>query len=128
MSAVFDPTAASALSPANRPTTTISAALNSNCKMLEHINGSAKRSILPNTESLHISISYFLFMRTPPLFINSCFRLPHFDNRAFERHDNQRNNHQKPYDWLCPDDSPVAKQPHKHKCEHQFSDKLNKAG
>ena len=58
---LFEPTAASALSPAKRPTTTISAALNKSCKMLEHINGIAKSSIFLNTEPLHISISYFFF-------------------------------------------------------------------
>ena len=54
-----EPTAASALSPANRPTTIISAALNSNCKIPEHISGSAKINIFPNNGPLHMSISYF---------------------------------------------------------------------
>ncbi len=73
ISAEFDPTAASALSPANRPTTTISAALNSSCRMLEHISGNAKRSILPNTEPLHMSISYFLFIYRSSLFFMTGF-------------------------------------------------------
>ena len=35
----FDPTAARELSPANRPTTTTSAALKNNCNTLDAING-----------------------------------------------------------------------------------------
>ena len=45
MRAPLEPTAASAVLPAKRPTTTTSAALNSSCKMLEAASGSANRMI-----------------------------------------------------------------------------------
>ena len=61
MSAVFEPTAARELSPANLPTTTISAALNNSCKMLEHIKGIVKISIFFKMDPLHMSISYVFF-------------------------------------------------------------------
>lgn len=45
MSAPFEPTAASAVLPANRPTTTTSAALNRSCKMLDAASGRENRMI-----------------------------------------------------------------------------------
>ena len=59
ISAVFEPTAARELSPANFPTTTISAALKSSCRILENISGIVNASIFFSIEPLHISISYF---------------------------------------------------------------------
>lgn len=44
-SAEVDPTAASERSPAKRPTTTMSAALNNSWRMLENISGTAKAII-----------------------------------------------------------------------------------
>ena len=57
MRAALEPTAARELSPANLPTTTMSAALNSSCKTLEHISGRAKVSIFGSSLPLHMSIS-----------------------------------------------------------------------
>ena len=54
---VVEPTAARELSPAHRPTTTMSAALKSSCRTLEHISGMENRSILERMGPLHISIS-----------------------------------------------------------------------
>ena len=45
MSAPLEPTAASAVLPANRPTTTTSAALKSSCRMLDAASGSENRMI-----------------------------------------------------------------------------------
>ena len=64
---VVEPTAAKASLPVYRPTTMMSAALNSSCKMPEHISGSANSRILLNSGPLHISISYVLFMEAFPL-------------------------------------------------------------
>ena len=61
ISAVFEPTAARELSPAKRPTTTMSAALNKSCNIPEHISGRVNISIFFRIEPLHISISYFAF-------------------------------------------------------------------
>ena len=54
----LEPTAAKELSPANRPTTMISAALNNSCKTLEHISGTVNWSSFGRIAPLHISISY----------------------------------------------------------------------
>ena len=54
---VLDPTPANELSPAYLPTTTISAALNNSCNILEHINGIVNSSILLKIGPLHMSIS-----------------------------------------------------------------------
>ena len=56
ISAVLEPTAARASLPANRPTTTTSAALNSSCSRLEAISGRAKSSILSASDPLHMSM------------------------------------------------------------------------
>ena len=56
-----DPTAASAWLPANRPTTTMSAALNKSWRIPESIRGTANSRIFPKSGPLHISISYDLF-------------------------------------------------------------------
>ena len=53
---VVEVTAACAMSPANLPTTTTSAALNSSCSRLAIIMGMAKRMILPASGPLIISI------------------------------------------------------------------------
>ena len=66
MSAALEPTAARELSPANLPTTTMSAALNNSCKTLEHISGRAKASIFGSSLPLHMSISYRLARTTDP--------------------------------------------------------------
>ena len=61
----FEPTAASELSPAKRPTTMMSAALKSSCRMLVSITGMAKSSILGIMRPLHMLMVYlrrlFLF-------------------------------------------------------------------
>jgi hypothetical protein len=57
-----DPTAARELSPANRPTTTISAALNKSCRILEHISGMANNKILPSSGPCTMSISCFFII------------------------------------------------------------------
>ena len=57
ISAPVEPTAASAVWPVKRPTTTISAALKNSCKTPESISGTAKRRILPSSGPLHMSIS-----------------------------------------------------------------------
>ena len=44
----LEPTAASAVLPAKRPTTTTSAALNSSCRMLEAASGMENRMIFCN--------------------------------------------------------------------------------
>gem|GEM_PF-6733424 len=61
MSEPVQPTAAKASSPANFPTTTTSAALNSSCRMLESIRGTANLSIFGNICPSHIFIVYTLF-------------------------------------------------------------------
>ena len=67
MSAVVDPTAASAWLPLNRPTTMISTALNISCKIPDTISGSEKEISLSIIVPLHMSISYlFFFKNTPP--------------------------------------------------------------
>ena len=63
MSAVVDPTAASAWLPLNLPTTIISTALNINCKMPDNINGRAKVISLSIIVPWHISISYLFFCK-----------------------------------------------------------------
>ena len=65
MSAEVDPTAASELSPAKCPTTTISAALNNSCRMLEHISGSANSRSFPRSGPFIISISCFFISLIP---------------------------------------------------------------
>jgi hypothetical protein len=55
---LVDPTAASAASPAQRPTTTTSAALNSSCSRLESISGRANNKIFPASGPCTISIRY----------------------------------------------------------------------
>ena len=74
ISAVVEPTAASASLPLNLPTTIMSTALNINCKMPDSINGSANETSLSMIEPLHISISYLLlFKKIAPLyFLSSC--------------------------------------------------------
>ena len=70
MSAVVDPTAASAWLPLNRPTTMISTALNISCRMPDTISGSEKEISLSIIVPLHMSISYlFFFKNTPPSFV-----------------------------------------------------------
>ena len=59
ISDVVEPTAARELSPAKRPTTMMSAALKSICRMLENIRGKANISIFFNIGPLTISISCF---------------------------------------------------------------------
>ena len=54
------PTAASASSPAKRPTTMISAALKRSCRSPENITGIANLSIFLSIGPLVISISYLL--------------------------------------------------------------------
>ena len=62
MSAVVDPTAASACCPLKCPTTMRSTALNISCRIPDTISGSAKEINLSIMVPLHISISYlFLF-------------------------------------------------------------------
>ena len=61
INAVVEPTAASDSLPLKRPTTTISTALNINCKMPENMSGSAKEINLSIIVPLHISISYLFF-------------------------------------------------------------------
>ena len=61
MREVLDPTAASASFPAKRPTTTISAALNSSWSRLEAIRGRAKSRILSAREPLHMSMLWLFF-------------------------------------------------------------------
>ena len=61
ISALVEPTAASAWAPEKRPTTTISAALKSSCSTPESIRGKVKTRIFPNSGPLHISISYDFF-------------------------------------------------------------------
>ena len=74
ISAVVDPTAASAWLPLNLPTTMTSTALNINCKMLDNINGSAKEINLSIMVPWHISISYlFCFMFSPLIHKFICF-------------------------------------------------------
>ena len=60
MSAVVDPTAASAWLPLNLPTTIISTALNISCKIPDNINGNENEISLSIIVPLHISISYLL--------------------------------------------------------------------
>ena len=68
MREVLEPTAANASFPANRPTTTTSAALNSSWSRLEAIRGRAKSKILSARDPLHISMLCFFFtMRNSPL-------------------------------------------------------------
>ena len=67
ISAPVEPTAAIASLPVKRPTTTMSAALNSSCKMPEIISGMAKTRIFPRIGPLHISSSYDCFI-APILF------------------------------------------------------------
>ena len=57
MMELLEPTAARELSPAQRPTTMMSAALNSSCKMLEHISGSVNCRSFGRMDPLHMSIS-----------------------------------------------------------------------
>ena len=54
---VLEPTAARELSPAQRPTTTTSAALNSSCSMVERVSGTAKRSSFGRIAPCSMSIS-----------------------------------------------------------------------
>ena len=61
MSALVDPTAASAWLPENLPTTIISTALNISCKMPDSMSGSEKEINLSIIVPLHISISYLFF-------------------------------------------------------------------
>ena len=61
ISAVLEPTAARASLPANWPTTTTSAALNSSCSRLDAISGREKSRILLASGPLHISILYCFF-------------------------------------------------------------------
>ena len=62
MSAVVEPTAASACCPLKCPTTMRSTALNISCRIPDTISGSAKEINLSIMVPLHISISYlFLF-------------------------------------------------------------------
>ena len=58
---LVEPTAARELSPANRPTTIMSAALNRSCNTPEHISGKANSNIFLSMGPLHISISCFSF-------------------------------------------------------------------
>ena len=60
------PTAAKDSSPANRPTTTISAALKSSCKIPVKIKGMLKIRILLHKDPSHMSISRFFCMDDPP--------------------------------------------------------------
>ena len=57
ISELVEPTAAMASLPTNWPTTMISAALNSSCKMPEHISGKANSRIRLSNGPLHMSIS-----------------------------------------------------------------------
>ena len=57
ISALVEPTAASAWLPENRPTTMMSAALNNSCKMPEMARGMANRTIFPNRGPWVMSIS-----------------------------------------------------------------------
>lgn len=59
MRAPVAPTAASAWLPENLPTTIISAALNSSCRMFIAIIGSANIKIFENSGPLHMSMSRF---------------------------------------------------------------------
>ena len=62
MRELVDPTAARELSPAKRPTTMMSAALNRSCKMPDPISGRANRSIFFRTGPDVMSIPYvFVF-------------------------------------------------------------------
>ena len=62
ISAVLEPTAASALSPANLPTTMISVALKSSWKSPENIIGSVNTIILRSIGPLHISTYFACFI------------------------------------------------------------------
>ena len=53
----LEPTAARELSPAQRPTTMMSAALKRSCRMLENISGRANCKSFGRIAPLHISIS-----------------------------------------------------------------------
>ena len=55
--ALVEPTAARAWGPTNCPTTMMSAALNSSCKMPEIAKGMANRTIFPNSGPWVMSIS-----------------------------------------------------------------------
>ena len=68
ISEVLEPTAAKASLPANRPTTTTSAALNRSCNRLEAISGRANSRILSASDPLHMSMLCFLFTIPAPLF------------------------------------------------------------
>ena len=57
MTALVEPTAARAVGPMNWPTTTMSAALNSSCKMPDSARGMANRTILPSRGPFVMSIS-----------------------------------------------------------------------
>lgn len=61
ISAVLDPTAARASLPANQPTTTTSAALNSSWSRLEAISGRAKNRSLSASDPLHMSMLWLFF-------------------------------------------------------------------
>ena len=65
--ALVEPTAASASLPVKRPTTMMSAALNSSWRIPDSISGMAKIKILLKSGPEHISISYDFFI-TPILF------------------------------------------------------------
>ena len=66
ISAVVDPTAASAWLPLNRPTTMISTALNISWRILDTISGRENEISLSMIDPLHMSISYlFVFNFCP---------------------------------------------------------------
>ena len=80
MSALVDPTAASAWLPENLPTTIISTALNISCKIPDSMSGSEKEINLSIIVPLHISISYLFFFAvvcsisvTAPVLCLICF-------------------------------------------------------
>ena len=65
INAPLEPTAASAVLPAKRPTTTTSAALNSNCRMLDAASGTENKMIfcsmgplVRSAERLVVAMSY----------------------------------------------------------------------
>ena len=85
MSAVVDPTAASACFPVKCPTTMISTALNISCKIPDSMSGSANEISLSMIEPLHISISYlFVFKFSLPL-SGSVIPLSHKIRRYWRR-------------------------------------------
>ena len=82
-----EPTAASASSPAKRPTTMTSAALNISCSMPESISGSAKRISGSSTGPFSMSISYafllLLIIRYLPITRRFSLRIANMKNTVW---------------------------------------------